>query len=208
VLGFKCRAIGQINNYEIQILVGDLSERYAPLAIVVQTPKETERSLPNSFKSNAEMLLDGEHFAAGEVISTGDVIGGKNSAHYARATFAKIKLGIIKLQNAHKLTLIAEDEAFARREIELQDMDQIIGLLKNCTETRGNTKLHGKDNILFQQLSPCPQVKSCEQKRAIYPIIPTPTHPSSPQSRQQNLGPARLRLLPVDVPNIPQARAW
>jgi hypothetical protein len=136
--GYWCRATGQINEYEIQILAGDLTPRYVPFAVVVRTPKKTEQFLPVNFRTTAKLLINGEYFAAGEIISSGDVIGGKSSAHYARATFAKINDGVAKLRTAHKLTLIAENNKIAPQEIGLQDMEQVIGVLQECKETRGN----------------------------------------------------------------------
>lgn len=135
--GYWCRATGQIGDFEIQILAGDLIPSYAPFTVVVRTPKKTKQFLPVNFRTGAKIFIDGEYFAAGDLISSGDVIGGKSSAHYARATFAKINDGIAKLQKANKLTLVAEDEVIAPFEVTMLDMDKVMGLLRNCQATRG-----------------------------------------------------------------------
>jgi hypothetical protein len=140
VLGFMCRAAGQVNEFEIQILASDLTPRYAPFAVVVRTPKNTKQFLPVNFRTNAKMFVNDEYSAEGEIIISGDVVGGKIAANYARATFGNIKDGRAKLRKAHKLTLIAEDKKFVAQEIMLQDMEQIISLLQKCQEARGSKK--------------------------------------------------------------------
>ena len=122
-----CRAVGQFGGNEITILRGNLLPLYGKMFLSITM---RGRAVPERYKGNAKLLLDGTPAASGVIQDVGDWRGNKRTAFYSRATFTKIDSLDEKLGRARKLAITAE--GFAELELDGLELDRITKELRRC----------------------------------------------------------------------------
>jgi hypothetical protein len=126
-----CRAAGDFDKVHVQILQGNLVPQYGEMLITV-TMKQ--RTLPNSYKGIARLLLDNKIVATGRMDDVGNWQGHKRTAFYALATFEKVEGIKNKLKSAQKLTVAGDPKVFKPITLQRLNLHGVMQEMQRCLQ--------------------------------------------------------------------------
>jgi hypothetical protein len=126
-----CRAAADFDKVHIQILQGDLGSQYGEMLVVVNMK---QRTLPNSYKGIARLLLDNKMVAAGRMDDVGHWQGIKRTAFYALATFEKVEGIKNKLKSAQKLTIAGDPKLFKPVTLQRINLNGVMQEMQRCLQ--------------------------------------------------------------------------
>jgi hypothetical protein len=126
-----CRAVADFDKVHVQILQGNLVPQYGEMLVTV-TMKQ--RTLPNSYKGIARLLLDNKLVAAGRMDDVGNWQGNKRTAFYALATFEKVEGIKNKLKSAQKLTITGDPKLFKPVSLQRINLNGVMQEMQRCLQ--------------------------------------------------------------------------